>query len=574
MPQLPRREEERRLAALGIRQQAAEIAAERPHPVDDNNGDEVNYPTRPFVGNYSKGLEHDSAGDPDPESYATLLRALQSRDPADFEQIRLGAGGKKLTNPQAGLTFNLEGPDSQELTQPPAPRFDSAVTAHEAGELYWMAVARDVSFINYGSDPLITAAVNSINSEFWEYGGPTGVTAQTVFRGLEPGVQVGPYVSQFLWKGNSDPRKMVGGGRNATDGFIAYGSRVIDQRQQTVQGYPTLGASADYLHTFSTWLQAQNGSDFRGQDQFDFTQRRFIRSLRDGANFVHFDLVIDAYYNAAWYLLSEPTGTQQTASAGAVPMRDREFPFDAGNPYASPAPDSPTEVGFVTFGDVHVIEVLTEVIGRAGRSVWWQKWGVHRRLRPEEYGGRVHNQIVGTRTYALHGSITSSLTAGGLAPYFGNAGERYPNSYLLPQAYPEGAPTHPAYGAGHATISGACVTILKAFFDESKTIESPVQANADGTALVAWSGATLTVGGELNKLANNVSLFRNAAGVHWRADHQQSLLLGESIAIKLLQELSITFNEDDAYFQLTRFDGTTVRIRDGWVDVVAQQAGS
>ena len=40
MPQLPRREEERRLAALGIRQQAAEIAAERPHPVDENNGDE------------------------------------------------------------------------------------------------------------------------------------------------------------------------------------------------------------------------------------------------------------------------------------------------------------------------------------------------------------------------------------------------------------------------------------------------------------------------------------------------------------------------------------------------------
>jgi hypothetical protein len=51
MAQLPRREEERRLAALGIREQAAQIASERPRTADDNNGDEVNYPGRPFIGN-------------------------------------------------------------------------------------------------------------------------------------------------------------------------------------------------------------------------------------------------------------------------------------------------------------------------------------------------------------------------------------------------------------------------------------------------------------------------------------------------------------------------------------------
>lgn len=32
---------------------------------------------------------HDSLGDPDPASYGTLLRALESRDPQDFEEIRL-----------------------------------------------------------------------------------------------------------------------------------------------------------------------------------------------------------------------------------------------------------------------------------------------------------------------------------------------------------------------------------------------------------------------------------------------------------------------------------------------------
>ncbi len=41
---------------------------------------------------------------------------------------------------------------------------------------------------------------------------------------------------------------------------------------------------------------------------------------------------------------------------------------------------------------------------------------------------------------------------------------------LLPMAFPEGSPMHPAYGAGHATVAGACVTILKAFFDTSAVL--------------------------------------------------------------------------------------------------------
>ncbi len=33
----------------------------------------------------------------------------------------------------------------------------------------------------------------------------------------------------------------------------------------------------------------------------------------------------------------------------------------------------------------------------------------------------------------------------------------------LPMAFQEGSPMHPSYGAGHATVAGACVTILKAY---------------------------------------------------------------------------------------------------------------
>jgi hypothetical protein len=565
-----RRVDERRLSAREVREEAAELAASRRHDEHANNNDEVNYPTRPLVGNYSKSLKHDSLGDPDPASYASLLRALESRDPADFEEIQLGqpasgALAKKLTNPQSGLAFDVAGPDAQEVTQPPAPRFDSEVAAHEMGELYWMAVLRDVYFGSYGSEGIIGTAVNSLNNEFPRFGGTVPVTRQNVFRGIYPGEQVGPYVSQFLLKGNVDPRKPDGLGRDANEGFISYGSRVIDQRLIPA------AANVDYLTSFSDWLDVQNGADRRGTDTFD-TTRRFIRNLRDGTTFVHFDQVLDAWYNAAWILMSEPIGNQLTLANGSTarPQIDLEFPKDQGNPYDPPgtAMDSRTQVGFGTFGPIHLLQVLGEVLGRTIRAVWFQKWFVHRRLRPEEYGGRVDNWIAGRREYPIHVSIKNSLVSGGLAPYFGSTGEKFPSSYLLPQAYPEGAPTHPAFGAGHATGSGALATMLKAFFDESTPIENPVLASSDGLSLVAYTGddaGQMTVGGELNKLAGNIAIFRNAAGVHWRSDYTESLPFGEAIAIRMLQEMSLGFNEDDAFFELTRFDGQKIRIFDGKV---------
>ncbi|HSJ76356.1 MAG TPA: vanadium-dependent haloperoxidase, partial [Gemmatimonadales bacterium] len=356
-------------------------------------------------------------------------------------------------------------------------------------------------------------------------------------------------------------------GLDANEGFVSYGAQGIDQRISPAK------TGKDYLTAFSPWLDAQNGLDRRGLDEFE-TPRRFIRSLRDGTTYVHFDQVINAFYNAAWILMSEPTGNQFNFQSGITgrPQIDLEFPKDQGNPYDPPgtAMDSKTQSPFATFGPIHLLQVLSEVMGRALRAVWWQKWGVHRRLRPEEFGGRIHNHITGARTYPIHSSVRTSLQTGGLAVYYGQATDLFP-SYLLPQAYPEGAPTHPAYGAGHATGSGACVTILKAFVDETKAIENPLQASADGSTLVEYGRAdasSMTVGSELNKLAGNIATFRNAAGVHWRSDYTESLPFGEAVAIGLLQEMSLGFNEDDAFFDLTKLDGQKIRIFDGKVVTV------
>ncbi|HYW09015.1 MAG TPA: vanadium-dependent haloperoxidase [Longimicrobium sp.] len=541
---------DRSARAFDIRVRAAQVARDRGVRQHVNNGEECDYP---FAANYSKGLRHDGLGDVDPASYQTLLTALTTRNPADFEAIDLG-GQKRLTNPQGGLAFDLEGPDTHAVTMPPAPRIDSPQNSAEMAELYWMALARDVHFNDYVGDGTVARATQSLSSEFSDFRGPResgAVTAGTVFRGVFPGETVGPYVSQFLHKGTSDPRLPPGQGRCATDGLITYGDLKIDQRQVTVV------PGVDYLWDFPWWLAAQNGADMRGGDAIDTAGRRFVRNLRDLGERVHIDYVVDHFYNACLILLNEVPGDQACGDAGGRVTADTEFRLDLGNPY----PGYRVQAPFVTFGQVHAITLVTEVLTRALRAVWFQKWFVHRRLRPEEFGGRIHNQLTGQRGYPIDGEILNSLQSGLLS-------QRFPGpygTYLLPQAYPEGAPTHPAYGAGHATGSGACATILKAFFDDQQAIENPVVANADGTALVpygGWDAGKMTVGGELNKLAGNIAIGRNAAGVHWRSDYDQSLLLGEEVALGLLQEQSILFNEPNS-FELTRFNGQRVRIQNG-----------
>src|SRR5436189_3822567 len=134
----------RRIRSRIIRPNAAQLAFTRPHPPHNNNDEEIDYP---FVANYSKGLPHNPLGEVDPVAYAALQTAVTTGDPADFDAIPLaGPSTRHLTNPQAGMAYDLEGPDAQAETMPPAPRIDSAENSAEMGELYWMALLRDVNF--------------------------------------------------------------------------------------------------------------------------------------------------------------------------------------------------------------------------------------------------------------------------------------------------------------------------------------------------------------------------------------------------------------------------------------------
>ncbi len=404
------------------------------HPT---NGDEQLYPHK--IASYSKGLPHNHLGEVDLVAYRSLTRALRTGRPADFERILLG-GGAKLVNPQAGLAFDMQGPDSHSLTMSPAPAFSSAEEAAEIAEDYWMALLRDVPFSEYDTHPLAHHAATDL-SRFSDFRGPQAggrVTPETLFRGETRGDLTGPYVSQFLWRDTP---------------FGA--ERVVRQMQTAMPGI-------DHMTDYAEWLAVQDG-ELPGPGELDPVPR-YIRNGRDLGEWVHIDVLFQAYFNALLVLLS----------LGA--------PFDERNPYVS----SRTQMGFGTLGNPYVASVLCAVATRALKAVWYQKWHVHRRLRPEVFAARVHNHLTGAARYPIHLEILHSAAVVEVRARTG--------SYLLPMGFPEGSPLHPAYGAGHATVGGACVTVLKAFFDEAFVLPDPVEASADGLSLRPYTGPDLTVG--------------------------------------------------------------------------------
>ena len=82
----------------------------------------------------------------------------------------------------------------------------------------------------------------------------------------------------------------------------------------------------------------------------------------------------------------------------------------------------------------------------------------------------------------------------------------------------------------------------------------------DGLSLQPYTGSSLTVNGELAKLGHNVSFGHGIhAGIHYRSDTDQSLLLGEAVALSVLGNKASCYNEKFSV-TLTKFDGTTVTI--------------
>jgi hypothetical protein len=217
-----------------IRFNAAARERNVPIPPQINNGDETRYDN--FIGNYSQGLPHNPNGEVVPSAYQALLTAVATGRPSDFANIPLG-GNTKLAGPQGGLAFDLEGTDSGQLTIPPSPTLAGAERAGEMVEDYWMALARDVPFSEYGNESTTAAAITDLNN-LSRFKGPKVnglVTPDTLFRGFTPGDLIGPYLSQFFLLP------------------LSLGTLPVAQK------YNTYTPGKDYLTDFTSWLAVQNG---------------------------------------------------------------------------------------------------------------------------------------------------------------------------------------------------------------------------------------------------------------------------------------------------------------------------
>ncbi|MEM9489044.1 MAG: vanadium-dependent haloperoxidase [Myxococcota bacterium] len=500
----PLSEAARQSEALVRRVVAAGQQFNQPFPELPCNGDDDLYADR--IGSFSKTLPHNQLGEVDTAAYSAFLDALESGENSDFEAIP-GGGPGKLANPQAAYAFSLAGADSHKINMPAVHAFASARQASEAGEVYWQAVTRDINFADYDSDPLIYAAADDM-TQFSDFTGPKVggcVVPETLFRGPTPGDLNGPYISQFLYMD------------------IPYGNKLIDQRARN----PVVGD--DYMTDTDSWLAVQRGI-LPAPVNVLAKKERYIRNNRDLGEYVHRDFSFQAYLNATLIALG--------------------FGGDALDP--NPYTGLVRQAGFITFGAAGIIDLMSRAAVVGLRVAWFHKWLVHRKLRPEAFGGRLHNHLTGAASYPINNEILESSVLDEVFDRYG--------TYYLPQAFPEGSPTHPSYPAGHAVVAGACVTVIKAFFDEDFVIPAPVVPRKNGRSLKPFNGGPLTLGGELDKLARKISLGRNAAGVHWRADGVDGLDAGEAVAITLLQDYLRTVNESSGGLVLTRFNGETVSI--------------
>jgi hypothetical protein len=463
------------------------------------NGDEELRPARTLC--FRKGLSRNQLGEVDGAAYTSLTGALQSRRHADFERIPRG-GGRKLVDPQAAFTFHLEGGDPQTFDCPPAPSATSATGAWECSELYWQALCRDVPFSAYESTPIVDEAAKHL-----------GTARSSVFRGSQAAHVNGPYVSQFLLKP------------------IPYGSSRVEQL------YTTPIPGSDFMTAVTEWSQIQSGLPSWREATYEKTPR-YIRNGRDLAEYVHYDHPYQAYLNAALILIN---------SGPKSILNCNQFKSDS-NPYRY----STIQDGFVTFGQAEVMDWLGRVTTAALKASWFQKWVVHRRIRPEELGGLVHRTRAENRQYQIHELLIKSPAVDAVLARTA--------SYLLPQAYPEGSPLHPAYPSGHAVIAGACSVVLKTCFDGAMLLPGCVEPSADGLSLVPCPDYSPTIGDEIDKLIFNIAMGRNWAGIHYRSDVDAGIRLGEDVAISILQELAGTYTEDFKGFSFARFSGARIRI--------------
>ena len=408
-------------------------------------------------------------------------------DNANWSNITL-EGQRKQVSPNSSQTFLTEGMDPWLGTMPAAPSATVSTTGYEMLDNYWMAYHRDTPFEDYPNVPDASSLDADYNGVNWWF----DTSSNGLYRGPFH-TSTGPYLSQFLLQD------------------VSFGALKIEPK---IDPIPAGASSAqDFGRSTSAWTDLIEGVILGGEPgpqsvMTTSSTRRYISNGRNLAIYVQADPSYYHYLSAALALLPHVDG-------------NNDIEFDNGLPFVN----SNTVFPYIDHGGAALLDLVARTARNALVAAWNQKWRIHRRIRPETMGGRVHDIKTGSLSGILSpdSNLLNSNILDILDPY-GNG------PYYLPLAYPEGAPTHPSYPSGHSTIAGAGITVLKTFFQDGN-LPGPLYKSQAGGQRTTYTDGNLSVYDELDKLVSNIGLGRIWAGVHYISDHYYGAKLGEQIAL-------------------------------------------
>ena len=458
---------------------------------------------------FSKGLPHPDQKTPLTATFQQLVSGIQNKNIGQITSV--ANANKKLVDPYTVVDKEIIGKFKSSYRLDPTPSPFSAQASAELLEVYAMALLRDIPFHQWttlaqDSSSVVSKVLSDLNSVKQHLNGPTingQITVKSLFRGPCPGELKGPLVSQFLYQP------------------IQLGSLYVEQK------YECPSNLKNYMTDVSGFLHIWNGGN-PSEPIILKGDSRYLITIRDCANYIHLDQMWQPFFMTGTWLLSKiPIGFTCTQRSGAK---------------------------FISLGPIDLFDIMMNATKLAMNSAWVWKW-TQMKMRPEEFAYQVHlkktNPAQGLNFHSILSTDNHEIL---------NLIHDLSQNYLLPQAYPEGSPGHPSYPAGHAVIAGAMCTILKAWFDCTATFPNPKIPNVDGSGLVAFTEETLNVGDELDKMASNCGIFRNFAGIHYRSDMNAGILLGEMIAIDLLQDFVGRY-ANQVQFTIKKRNGNTIFIK-------------
>lgn len=498
-----------------------------------------------YRGVYSKGFVGHTGPNgisigPNPTLYGKFIEAMKTRNQTLLNQVY--DSSSKLVDAHCVFDVELEGKYKSSFVIPPAPSMTSITAAAEILEVYVMALLRNYNFhildpecIFYDDIPM--EAKNYLNTLIGHLNHPGvkghlpyqqvdsngNITADTLFRGIARGDVIGPYVSQFFYY------------------ETAIGNLKLEQKYQCLDiSENTISDISNSRYYFGKTEQYFNELWNGGLKSSALqTKTKYMTTLLDLMMYINRDQIWEAIFVTTSMFLSRgiPIGFHTKSR-------------------------SPGYARFINLGPVDLYTLMMKATKLAMSATWVWKWS-QLRPRPEEMAYQIH----------LAKKYTSSDLSGSMIhfpsellnnPILEEIAKYNNGKYLMPLGYSQGSPFHPSYPGGHATIAGAMVTIMKAWFNCDCLIPAVVP-DLTGDNLVMYklknnSGTQyLRIEDELDKIVTNCSHSRNMAGIHYRSDTEVGISIGEQAAISVLQD-EVNKYSDEIAFRFRKRSGEVVTI--------------